>query len=117
VQAVHVSNQHLLTMTHPDRTSSVVGGYMIFYSLGSALGAITTTTVFAGAGWTGCSILGAAFAACALVVWASSRRAATNPSLGRDGQDMTTSVSRQSAQETTMPPSRSGPRTPPRAAT
>ncbi|WP_043844379.1 MFS transporter [Amycolatopsis taiwanensis] len=74
VQAVHVSNQHLLTMTHPHRTSSVIGGYMIFYSLGSALGATTTTTVFAGAGWTGSSILGAAFAACALVAWASSRR-------------------------------------------
>jgi predicted MFS family arabinose efflux permease len=74
VQAVHVSNQHLLTMTHPDRTSSVVGGYMIFYSLGSALGAATTTTVFASSGWTGSSILGAAFAACALVVWAVNRR-------------------------------------------
>ena len=85
VQAVHVSNQHLLTMTHPDRTSSVVGGYMIFYSLGSALGAITTTTVFAATGWAGSSVLGAAFAACALVVWASSRRAATSPSPHRDG--------------------------------
>jgi predicted MFS family arabinose efflux permease len=72
VQAVHVSNQHLLTMTHPHRTSSVVGGYMIFYSLGSALGAVTTTTVFAGAGWTGSSILGAVFAGCALLAWASS---------------------------------------------
>jgi len=81
VQAVHVSNQHLLTMTHPDRTSSVVGGYMIFYSLGSALGATATTTVFAGSGWTGSSILGAAFAACALVVWTSSRRVATGPRL------------------------------------
>ncbi|TDD42890.1 MFS transporter [Saccharopolyspora elongata] len=81
VQAVHVSNQHLLTMTHPDRTSSVVGGYMIFYSLGSALGATTTTTVFADAGWAGSSILGAAFAACALVVWAFSRRVATDPRL------------------------------------
>jgi predicted MFS family arabinose efflux permease len=75
-------------MTHPDRTSSVVGGYMIFYSLGSAVGAITTTTVFAGAGWTGSSILGAAFAVCALVVWASSRRLATSPrSLPRDDRD------------------------------
>jgi len=82
VQAVHVSSQHLLAMTHPDRTSSVIGGYMIFYSLGSALGAITTTTVFADAGWTGSSILGAAFAACALVIWASSRRVATRPSIG-----------------------------------
>jgi predicted MFS family arabinose efflux permease len=74
VQAVHVSNQHLLTMTYPDRTSSVIGGYMTFYSLGSALGAAATTTVFASAGWTGSSILGAAFAACALAVWAASRR-------------------------------------------
>ncbi|MEV5535816.1 MFS transporter [Saccharopolyspora shandongensis] len=81
VQAVHVSNQHLLTMTHPHRTSSVIGGYMIFYSLGSALGATATTTVFAGAGWDGSSVLGAAFAACALVVWASSRRVATEPHL------------------------------------
>ena len=88
VQAVHVSNQHLLTMTHPDRTSSVVGGYMIFYSLGSALGATTTTTVFAGAGWTGSSILGAAFAACALVVWTSSRRRGDRslPAAGRTAE-------------------------------
>jgi MFS family permease len=71
VQAVHVSNQHLLTMIYPNRTSSVVGGYMTFYSLGSALGATATTTVFATAGWTGSSILGAAFA---LVVWAANRR-------------------------------------------
>ncbi|MDA3630697.1 MFS transporter, partial [Saccharopolyspora sp. WRP15-2] len=76
VQAVHVSNQHLLTTTHPHRTSSVVGGYMIFYSLGSALGAATTTTVFATAGWTGSSVLGAVFAGCALLVWAASRRTA-----------------------------------------
>ena len=81
VQAVHVSSQHLLAMTHPDRTSSVIGGYMIFYSLGSALGATTTTAVFAGAGWTGSSILGAVLAASALVVWASSRRVAALPCL------------------------------------
>ena len=74
VQAVHVSNQHLLTMTYPNSTSSVIGGYMTFYSLGSALGATATTTVFASAGWTGSSVLGAAFAACALAVWAASRR-------------------------------------------
>lgn len=73
VQAVHVSNQHLLTAAHPDRTSSVIGGYMIFYSLGSALGAATTTTAFAAAGWTGSSVLGAAFAGCAFAVWALAR--------------------------------------------
>ncbi|MFJ7206647.1 MFS transporter [Streptomyces sp. NPDC098789] len=73
VQAVHVSNQHLLTTAHPDRTSSAVGSYMVFYSLGSALGAATTTAVFAAHGWVGCSLLGAGFAACASAVWAADR--------------------------------------------
>lgn len=79
VQAVHVSNQHLLTTAHPDRTSSVIGGYMVFYSLGSALGAASTTVLFASTGWVGSSVLGATFAVCALAVWAAdsspSRRA------------------------------------------
>lgn len=74
VQAVHVSNQHLLTATHPDRTSSVIGTYMVFYSLGSALGAATTTAVFSAHGWAGSSLLGAGFATCALAVWATDRR-------------------------------------------
>ncbi|GHF91949.1 MFS transporter [Amycolatopsis bullii] len=66
VQAVHVSNQHLLTTAHPDTTSSAIGGYMLFYSLGSALGATATTAAFAVAGWAGSSVLGAGFALCAL---------------------------------------------------
>ncbi|MFE9106451.1 MFS transporter [Actinomadura geliboluensis] len=74
VQAVHVSNQHVLTAAYPDRTSSAIGGYMVFYSLGSALGAAATTAVFASHGWTGSSLLGAAFATCALVAWTSARR-------------------------------------------
>ncbi|WP_410539993.1 MFS transporter [Streptomyces sp. KL2] len=74
VQAVHVSNQHLLTTAHPDRVSSVIGGYMVFYSLGSALGAAATTAVFAAGSWAGSSLLGAGFAACALAVWAADRR-------------------------------------------
>ncbi|MFE7463906.1 MFS transporter [Streptomyces sp. NPDC057499] len=74
VQAVHVSNQHLLTTAHPDRISSVIGSYMVFYSLGSALGAATTTAVFTAHGWAASSLLGAGFAACALAVWAADRR-------------------------------------------
>ncbi|MFI8191664.1 MFS transporter [Streptomyces sp. NPDC085946] len=74
VQAVHVSNQHLLTAAHPDRTSSVIGSYMVFYSLGSALGAAATTALFTAHGWAGSSLLGAGFAACALAVWAADRR-------------------------------------------
>ncbi|KAB2350082.1 MFS transporter [Actinomadura rudentiformis] len=74
VQAVHVSNQHLLTAAHPDRTSSIIGAYMVFYSLGSALGAAATTAVFTTYGWQGSSLLGAGFAACALAVWITHRR-------------------------------------------
>lgn len=75
VQAVHVSNQHLLTAAHPERTSTVIGGYMVFYSLGSALGAAATNATYASGGWAGSSILGAGFAACALIVWAIDKRA------------------------------------------
>lgn len=70
VQVVHVGNQHLLTAAHPERTSSVIGGYMVFYSLGSALGAATTTSVLTSQGWAASSLLGAGFATCALIVWA-----------------------------------------------
>ncbi|MFI5781997.1 MFS transporter [Nocardia sp. NPDC051570] len=74
VQAVHVSNQHVLTTTYPERLSSVIGSYMVFYSLGSALGAATTTALFTTHGWASSSLLGAGFAACALIVWATDRR-------------------------------------------
>jgi predicted MFS family arabinose efflux permease len=69
VQAVHVSNQHILTTAYADRTSSAIGGYMVFYSVGSAFGATATTALFDIAGWTGSAILGAALALCALATW------------------------------------------------
>ncbi|MFJ4382637.1 MFS transporter [Streptomyces albidoflavus] len=70
VQVVHVSNQHMLTSAHTERTSGVIGAYMVFYSLGSALGAATTTSAFTSHGWAGSSVLGAGFALCALITWA-----------------------------------------------
>ncbi|MFJ4327002.1 MFS transporter [Streptomyces tricolor] len=86
VQAVHVSNQHLLTSAYPDRLSSVIGSYMVFYSLGSALGAAATTAVFTAHGWAGSSLLGAGFAACALAVWAVDRRLPAGGTGARTGQ-------------------------------
>lgn len=74
VQTVHVSNQALLTTVFAHQTSSAIGGYMLFYSLGSALGATATTTVYATSGWTESAALGAAFALCGLLVWAFSQR-------------------------------------------
>ncbi|MEV4757969.1 MFS transporter [Micromonospora sp. NPDC049559] len=74
VQAVHVSNQHLLTSSHPERSSATIGAYMVFYSLGSALGAISTAWAYAAEGWPGAALLGAGYAAAGLVVWAAHRR-------------------------------------------
>jgi predicted MFS family arabinose efflux permease len=76
VQAVHVSNQHLLTTAHPEQSSSVIGAYMAFYSLGSALGAVTAAWAYSTAGWSAASLLGAAYAAIGLLVAATSRSAA-----------------------------------------
>ncbi|MFE5502976.1 MFS transporter [Amycolatopsis japonica] len=69
VQAVHVTSQTLIYPLRPDAGSRLIGGYMIFYSVGSGLGAIGSTAVYAVAGWTGVCLLGALFSALALVVW------------------------------------------------
>ena len=66
VQAAHVSNQHILTTRHPHNVSTTIGGYMVFYSLGSAVGAVTTTAAFGVSGWTGSAVWGAVFAAAGL---------------------------------------------------
>ncbi|GLS42804.1 MFS transporter [Methylobacterium brachythecii] len=71
VQAVHVTNQSMIVALHPEARSRLVGGYMVFYSIGSALGAIAATTAYAETGWLGVSALGAAFSAAALLVWVS----------------------------------------------
>ncbi|MFE7314335.1 MFS transporter [Streptomyces sp. NPDC057555] len=74
VQAVHVTNQSLIYAVHPDAGSRVIGGYMVFYSAGSALGALGSSTAYAAAGWAGVSALGAAFSCLALLLWAMTRR-------------------------------------------
>ncbi|GAB3656274.1 MFS transporter [Glycomyces tarimensis] len=89
VQAVHVSNQHLLTTAHPDQSSSVIGAYMAYYSLGSALGAITTAWAYSTAGWPGVSLLGLAYAATGLLTAiVTNRFAARNRALPRQWMPM-----------------------------
>ncbi|MBC7300704.1 MAG: MFS transporter [Nocardia sp.] len=88
VQAVHVSSQHLLTTAHPDRAGSVIGAYMAFYSLGSALGAVTTTWAYTRWGWWASCLSGALYALAGFAVWASAqltgspRTAVTTPPVG-----------------------------------
>lgn len=74
VQAVHVTNQSIILARHPTASSRLVGGYMVFYSIGSGIGAIASTLVYAQAGWSGVSMLGATFSAAALLVWARTLR-------------------------------------------
>ncbi|MGW7600752.1 MFS transporter [Streptomyces antimycoticus] len=74
VQAVHVTNQSLIYAVHPDAGSRIIGGYMVFYSAGSALGAMGSSAAYAAAGWTAVSALGAAFSGAALLLWATTRR-------------------------------------------
>lgn len=74
VQAVHVTNQSIIFARHPAARSRLVGGYMVFYSIGSAIGAISSTMAYAQAGWSGVAMLGATFSAFALLVWASTLR-------------------------------------------
>ncbi|GAA3118521.1 putative MFS family arabinose efflux permease [Kribbella aluminosa] len=59
VQAIHVTNQSMIY--RPDAGSRLIGGYMVFYSLGSGLGAIASTALYERAGWTGVCILGGLF--------------------------------------------------------
>ncbi|SHG60125.1 MFS transporter [Pedobacter caeni] len=74
VQAVHVTNQSIIYTLQPEAKSRIVAGYMIFYSIGSGIGSITATKLFAIAGWTGVCIIGAAFSALAIFFWALTLR-------------------------------------------
>ncbi len=88
VQAVHVSSQTLIVAGAEESASSIIGSYMVFYSVGSAVGAAAVAPVYAVWGWTGASVLGAVFALGALAVWGTDRfrlrRAGTR--LVRSGQ-------------------------------
>ena len=67
VQTVHVINQSLLVTARPEAASRLVGAYMCFYSLGSALGAIAATQLYAHWGWQAVCCAGAAVSASAFL--------------------------------------------------
>lgn len=73
LQAVHVSNQSLVYRVRPAAQSRLTAGYMVFYSIGSAVGAITSTVVYTHFGWLGVSVSGAMISLTALVFWALTR--------------------------------------------
>jgi predicted MFS family arabinose efflux permease len=72
-QALHVTNQHLIVATDPAASSRLIGGYMVYYSIGSGGGALAATRLYAATGWGAVSALGAALSVLALLVWAADR--------------------------------------------
>ncbi|OJT44610.1 MFS transporter [Serratia plymuthica] len=68
-QAIHVLNQSMIFSAHPQAHSRLVGCYMLFYAVGSGLGAFASTHVYAVAGWPGVCWLGAGVSLVALLFW------------------------------------------------
>ena len=52
-QALHVTNQSLIFRNRPQVHSRLVSLYMLFYAVGSGLGALGATATYARAGWSG----------------------------------------------------------------
>lgn len=73
-QAIHVVNQSMIFSTRPEAHARLVGCYMLFYSAGSGLGAISSTAVYAHAGWGGVCALGAIVSIIAFGFWAVTLR-------------------------------------------
>jgi len=71
VQVVHVTNQSLLFAALPEARGRLTGAYMVFYSIGSAAGAMLSTWAYAAYGWSGVCWIGAMVSAggCLLWVW------------------------------------------------
>lgn len=75
VQAVHVVAQDDVFAIRPDAGSAFLGAYMVFYSAGSAAGALGATAAYAAAGWPAVCALGAGCSLAALAAWARGLRA------------------------------------------
>ena len=70
VQAVHVTNQSMILSVRPEARSRLTAGYMIFYSFGSAAGAVASSWMYSWAGWSGVCVLGALVSMIAVFFWA-----------------------------------------------
>jgi len=72
-QAIHVTNQSMILGAQPEAHARLVGCYMMFYAVGSGIGAIASTSVYAAFGWTGVCLLGAGLSLAALLFWMAAR--------------------------------------------
>lgn len=75
LQATHVTNQGMIYRVRPDAQNRLTAAYMVFYSIGSAIGSSTSTIIYAHAGWTGVCISGAGISLATILFWALTLRA------------------------------------------
>ena len=73
LQAAHVANQSLIYRLRPEARSRLAAAYMIFYSIGSAMGSMLSTILYAGFGWSGVCAAGALVSTIALAFWWATR--------------------------------------------
>jgi predicted MFS family arabinose efflux permease len=72
VQALHVTNQSLILRSGTEH-SRLIGGYMVFYAIGSGAGALAATNLYAMAGWSGVCLLGGGLSVAALLFWLATK--------------------------------------------
>lgn len=80
LQALHVASQSLIYRLPAETHSRLTAAYMLFYSIGSALGSLASTVAYAWGGWLLVCALGAALNGVALLYWGSTLRAAVQNS-------------------------------------
>ncbi len=59
----------MIYRVRPEAQSRLTATYMVFYSIGSAIGSSTSTMIYAWAGWTGVSITGACISLATIGFW------------------------------------------------
>jgi len=64
----------MILQARPQAQSRLVACYMLFYSVGSGLGALASTLVYARAGWSGVCVLGFVLSLMAAGFWAATLR-------------------------------------------
>ncbi|MEO4000962.1 MFS transporter [Mesorhizobium sp. CAU 1732] len=74
LQATHVTNQAMIYRVRPEAQNRLTAAYMMFYSIGSAIGSSTSTIIYAYVGWEGVCIAGAGISLTTIVFWALTQR-------------------------------------------
>jgi predicted MFS family arabinose efflux permease len=87
LQATHVTNQGMIYRVRPDAQNRLTAAYMVFYSIGSAIGSSLSTIVYAHAGWNGVCLVGAGISALTLLFWAATLRATPAAATQRAAHD------------------------------